>query len=383
MMLTVVEYWKKEYQDKWYVYFVSDGTTQDFPSEQEANAMVESRRSAEHQRMLKEGNVLAQLENVQVQYAIRKRRVPVMKMAVKAGDVILTQGLQPSPFEPYYHGFPWFQYIAEWSPEAKKEELRVQGLVRSLKDPQQEVNKSRSQYLHILNTSANSGWIGDEDALTEEKWMELKEFGATPGIAIRKKKGSQLDRIHPVEPAYAHQVREKAAEDDFKQVSGINADLLSVDSSADPSGKAIALRIRQAVTILQPSFENFRYTKILIGQFLFKIIPSMFDVVKVEKILGQEFMQANQLTRGTLQAYMNMIEDGKYNVSISEAHAGNTMREETFEDLMTLVEKGMPLPPDLIVEYMNIPNKQEIINKMTQFQQQQAAMQQQAGASPR
>ena len=412
MMLTTVEYWKREYVDRWFVYFVADGSIEEFDTEDEAKSEVARRQKLEHERITKENvkeamvmdQVSSQLsamkieppeapmpqlpgvESVKIDYAMRKRRVRRMKIAVKAGGLILTSGAQDSPFEPYYHDYPWFQFIEEWAPDADKEELRVQGLVRSLKDPQKEVNKSRSQYLHILNSSANSGWIGDEEALTPQKWDELRQFGSTPGIQIRKTKpGAMLERIQPVEPSLANQVREKAATDDFKEVSGINADLLSVDAKSSPSGKAIALRIRQAVTILQPAFQNFRYTKYLVGQFLFKIIPSMFDAAKIEKILGQQFMDNNQLNRGLLQSYLTMIEDGKFNVQISEAGAPDTLRAETFEDLMNLVQAGMQMPPDVLFEFMNVPNKQEVIRKVTEYQQQQMQMQQQsnAGKAPR
>ncbi len=400
---TTVEYWKKHYVDRWYVYFVSDGATEEFDTEEEAQAEIARRQKMEHEKVVKEQQAehaqnivkLAQaasqgvqlppgtpqpsieppappaLESVKVQYALKKRRVTQMKVAIKVGALWLTEGFVKSPFEPNYSGYPQFRYISEWAPESDTPELKVQGIVRSLKDPQREKNKARSQFLHILNTSANSGWIGDEDALTDTKWNELKDFGGVPGITVRKKKGADLQRIAPIEPSMANIAREKATGDDFKEVSGVNADLLSTGESDNPSGKAISLRIRQAVTILQPSFENFRYTKILIGQFLFSIIPVMFDAAKIEKVVGAKFMQENQLSRGDLAAYLTMIEDGKYDVRISEAGAPDTLREETFENLAELVKGGLALPPDLLMEFMNLPNKQEVINRVKAFQQEQ------------
>jgi hypothetical protein len=194
------------------------------------------------------------------------------------------------------------------------------------------------------------------------------------GITIQKKKGSSLERIHPMEPSMANGLREKAANDDFKEVSGVNTDLLAMDTSNAPSGKAIALRIRQAITILQPSLENFRYTKILIGQFLFSILPILFDSAKLEKVLGSKFMKESNLNRARLDAFLTIIDDGKYNVQISDAGAPDTIREETFEDLMQLAKGGVQLPPDLYIEFMNMPNKNDIINRVKQFAQAQAQM---------
>lgn len=357
--LHVVEYWRKKRVDKWFVYYLEDGSLERFDSEKDAMADVHKR-----------GEDFVQ----EVDYVTKKRRIVEMHVAVQAGGVILEDG--KSPFEPYYNGFPFFHFIPEWIPDADKVEWQHQSFVRSLKDPQREKNKARSQYLHILNTSANSGWIGDDDALSPEKREELTQFGSRPGIVIWKKKGSQLDRIQPVAPDLANQVREKAATDDFKEVSGVNADLLSVDAKASPSGRAIALRIRQAVTILQPAMRNFRYTKQLIGNFLFKIIPMMFDAAKIEKILGQRTMQVNQLDRASIQAYIQMVRDGKYNIDINEAGSAQTLRQETLEDLFELIRAGMPIPPDVVFEFMNMPNKNELITKIKEEQQrqQQAAL---------
>lgn len=405
-LVTTVEYWKRAYVNKWFVYFVEDGAVEEYDTEEEAKSEISRRQKMKHDKMMQEHMALSKnlqgmkmavatiaphvstpppvddvqipeapkLESVKIEFAIKKRRVQKMKVAVAVGSIFLTDGLQDSPFEPNYSGFGFFRYIAEWSPEAEQSKLKYQGMVRSLKDPQREKNKSKSQFLHILNTSGNSGWKGDDDAMSEEKWKELKNFGATPGIIVRHKKGAELDRIHPVEPSVAMQVREKSADDSFKECSGLNADLLAIDNNSDPSGKAIALRIRQAITILQPSFENFRYTKILIGQFLFSIIPTLFDSAKLEKVLGSKFMKENQLTRTILDAYLTIIKDMKYNVQISEAGAPDTIREETFEDLMSLAQAGVSMPPELYVEYMNMPNKQEVINKVKEWSAAQAQM---------
>lgn len=359
---TVKEYWYVKRVTRCFVYFVDKGDMPRFNSKAEAQAEIDTRKAAWTQG----GGADADFK-----FILRERQVREMHVAIKAGGEVLENGL--SPMEPYYRGFPFFQFLADWSPEAEKESERVMGIVRALKDPQREKNKARSQFLHILGTAANSGWVGDDDALTDPQWNELKNFGSTPGITLRKKKGSQLDRIQPVAPDLANQVREKAASDDFKEVSGINSDLLAVDQSSNPSGKAIALRIRQAITILESDFRNFRYTKKLIGQFLFKIVPMLFDVAKIKKVLGETFMQANQITDIDLKTFLILIEDGRYNVRIAEQGNTKTMREETFEDLMNMINAGMQIPFEVMADFMSIPNKSEVLAKVQAFQAQQQA----------
>lgn len=364
-VFTTLEYWRVKYVDKWCVYFADKGDMPLFDSEDEANAEIEKRR-AEFEAA---GGPAEEWITKTVK---RKRRE--MWVAIKAGGELLADG--KSPMEPSYNGYPFFQFIADWSPEADNENERIMGMVRALKDPQREKNKARSQYLHILNTSANSGWIIDDDAMADDKKQQLRDFGAVPGIVVQKKRGSEVTKISPTDPSYAQQLREKAASDDFKTVSGINADLMSVDTSNAPSGKAIALRIRQAITILEPDFRNFRYTKKLIGQFLFKVIPTLFDVAKIKKVLGVNYLQGAGIDDTHLKAYLITLEDGRYNVRIAEHGDTKTLREETFEDLMNMVSNGMPIPFEIMADFMTFPNKDEVIKKVqaNQAQQQQAAI---------
>lgn len=358
----VKEYWRFKRVEKWYVYFVDSGDMPEFDDEAAADAESEKRKAA-----------YEAAGGLPEQWAVikRKRRRKEMHVAIRCGGQVLADG--KSPFEPYYSGFGFFQYLADWTPEAEKLKDAVQGIVRCLKDPQREKNKARSQFLHIINTAANSGWIVDEDALDQGRLDELKSFGSTPGIVIKKKKGSSVTRIEPVPAPLAQQVREKAANDDFTEVSGINTDLLALDESANPSGKAIALRIRQGLTILEPDFRNFRYTKKIIGTAIMQMVPTLFDAKRLEKILGAAFMKANKIDGIWLKTYITQIEDLRYNVSIAEQGDTKTMREETFEDLMQIMEKGTQLPFEVLVDYMSFPNKAEVLAKVQEYQAKQQA----------
>lgn len=367
----VKEYWRFKRVSKHYVYFVIGGDMPEFDTKEEAEAEAEKRK-AKH---VEEGGFEDQFETI-----IKERRKKEMHVAIRCGGIILTDG--KSPFEPHYTGFPFFQNIADWTPEAENLVEAVQGIVRCLKDPQREKNKARSQFLHIINTAANSGWIIDEDAMDPARIDELKSFGSMPGLVVQKKTGTSVQKIEPTPAPMAQQIREKAANDDFKEVSGINSDLLAMDESANPSGKAIALRIRQAITILEPDFRNFRLTKKLLGTAIVQMIPTLFDVRKVKKVLGENFMANNKVDDAYIKSFLIQIEDLKYNVKIAEQGDTKTNREETLETLMKLVEKGMQIPFEVLAEFMsNIPNKQEVINKITAYQQQQAQMAQALAAS--
>jgi hypothetical protein len=198
---TVTEYWRPKKVTKYFVINREDGQPDRFDTKEEAEKFAEDQGG---------GRVI-------------DRKVNQMWVASYCCGFILDDSI--SPFEPYYSGYPFFRFLADWAPNAPSEELRVQGMTRPLKDPQREKNKAKSQYLHITNTQANSGWIGDEDALTPKGWEKLEELGSKPGITVKKKAGKELREIQPKLPNQSHALREQQADEEFKQISNVNPDL--------------------------------------------------------------------------------------------------------------------------------------------------------------
>ena len=347
---TVKEYWRPKLVEKYFVVDKESGEPRRFDTEEEAQSFSTQQGFGK----------------------IIKRKVKEMWVAAMVGGYVIQD--EKSPFEPYYSGYPFFRFLADWSPSAESEELKVQGIVRQIKDPQREKNKSKSQTLHILNTQANSGWIGDENALTPEGWKDLESMGSKPGITVKKKPGSDLREILPKGPNSGHVMREQEADQEFKQISAINPDLMGIQQDTS-SGRAISLRIRQAVLSLVRIFHNYRYSKEIIGKFILEMIPAIFDVKKLMKVLGPDYMKKatderypDGLTDGVLTAFLTMIADNKYDVFVSEADQNKTVRYEIFQDLMELVKAGIPIPPDMIIDYMDISNSEEVKKKIQEQQ---------------
>ena len=381
------EYWHRKKIKKFFVYNVNDLRLERFDTREEADARALEIKNEYDQKYATEAlgyKALAMNNTPSVQAVppaepiyepptlkIYERYISEMWYAASVADLMLVDDTK-SPFEPYYHDFPIFLFNAKWRPSAEREELKVKGMVRNLKDPQKDLNKSRSQNLHILNTSANSGWIGDDNALTPGGWDDLKKMGSTPGIVIRKKPGTLLDKIEATGNGSQGQIlRGEQAFQDIKEISGVNSDLLAM-SDKNSSGRAIALRIKQAITILIPYFRNFKYTKELIGTAIFAMLPHIFDVDQLKKVVGQKYMADNKVNDGDLAAFLAQVADGKFDIEITEADNSSTIRAETFDNLMEMASNGMPIPPDVILQFSNIPNLQAILDRIQAYAQAQA-----------
>lgn len=346
LQLTHKEYWYKKYVTKFFV-ADDDGDAKKFNTKEEAEGFAQSK-----------------------QRKVFERKVAEMWVAMVVCGTLMQNSI--SPLEPNYNGFPFFRYIADWAPSAESELWKVMGITRPLKDPQREKNKAKSAFLHVIATQANSGWVGDRDALSSGGWRELRKMGSSAGIVVKKKKGSELKEIQPKAPQMAQIMRERAADEEFYRISNINPDLLGMQDKTQ-SGRAIALRIRQAVLALVRMFVNYRYTKEIIGLFILKMMPELFDAKKLSKVLGQKYMRENKLDEGVLAGYLTMIKDQKYDVSVTESDQASTTRAEIFEQLVEMGKAGIPVPPDLFVEYMDVQNSTEIKGRLQQFAQQQQA----------
>lgn len=379
-----VEYWYKKYTKKFFVLDRETGLPIKFETQEEAQAFIDEQKARQD---------IPDLYNDEVK--IFERTLPEMWVASMVGTEILRD--IKSPLEPEYPGFPFFRFLADWAPSADREELRVEGIPRSLKDPQREKNKSHSSFLHILSTQANSGWIGDEDVLTEEGWKKLEELGAMPGITVKKvKKDGYLERISPSPVPQGHYMQEQIAGEEFKAISDVNPDLLGMQERTT-SGKAISLRIKQAVTALSKLFFNYHYTKQSVGIFILKMIPAIFTVPRMKRVLGDSYIksvmesekygpmiqgitdevQKEAILDGILSGFLQIIKDHRYDVDVTEADKTATIRHEIFEQLIDLAgtSQGAYIPVELILEYMEIGNYDEVKKKIEQARQQALAAQ--------
>jgi hypothetical protein len=295
-----------------------------------------------------------------ITHEIRDMRVSVY---LPEAHVLIEDG--PTPYQladgtPDPH-FPYVPYKAFWV------EGESHGIVRPLKDPQREKNKRRSQALHILNTSAKSGWIMEDGALADgkgAKWME--ENAARTGVVIVTASG-KFDRVKPIAPSgtpVAAITMEKMAEADLPGVSGINPDALGDASGRSgtkgASGKAVALRQQQAGLISTPVFDNYHRSKRLLGQMLVRRIQQAFTVARMVSIVSSASFAAEPLAvnvpdpESRLGTLKNNVTLGRYDIVVVESSAAPTVR---LSNLLALTEiqdayknAGVPFPLGILVE---------------------------------
>lgn len=355
--------------------------------------------TTKHMYVLADGNVTKAVvpEMLLAGQIVDRVDVPYEEIRVIAFfDNVMLEDLK----SPYEHGeLPFVPYVAYYLGE---DDIPA-GVVRDLKDSQREINKRRSQALHILNTTTNSGWMAEEGALTKSQESALKNGASTPGTVLTVGAGSmtggRIQRLDPPPmPSNVIEATQEATQE-LTAISGINEALMGVDIAADASGRAIELKQKQAITHITTLFDNLRYAKKQIAHLLWGergskgIIPQYYTEQKTYRIIGvggnNEFITVNQqqqvqdpVTMQTITTTLNDLSQGEFDIVIAESPATATQRTTQFYALTDAVSKlGIPgdLVFDILLDLSDIAQKEEIKRRYKERQEQaaQAAQQQQ------
>jgi hypothetical protein len=145
----------------------------------------------------------------------------------------------------------------------------VFGVVDNIVCPQQEENKRRSQVLHNLNQTANSGY---KVARLPDGDTELQQFGSKPGMVIPLDKyGGTVEKIEPSAISAGHMTLATMAAEDIREITGV-ANMMGYDSQQKESGRALGLRQSQGMTIQAAVFDNMDQTLLQLGNVLVEMI---------------------------------------------------------------------------------------------------------------
>lgn len=228
-------------------------------------------------------------------YVLISRKVPEIWYFAQIPGMKTPLANERAWFYPKWKSWPIVPYYAHFSTApitGDDAHLLIQGIVYGVKGVQQKHNSSETLKLMHLNSSQNSGWLNEEGAWVNEN--AVKDFGSRPGINLEYKKGyAKPERQFPMPLSQGHtQIANESAEA-IKAILGINADLLAVQEGSSQSGKAIALRQRQGLLMVQKLFDNLSRTKQICGKLSLSQMGEMYDTETAKKVLGEAFLTKN------------------------------------------------------------------------------------------
>lgn len=292
--------------------------------------------------------------------ALTERTVPRIRWTVTADHVVLHDDWSP------YQTFsiiPFFPYFLRG---------RAFGMVKNLIDPQDHLNKSTSQELHVINTTANSGWTVEEGTLVNMTEDEFAERGAETGLVLVHAKGSAPpQKIQPNQIPTGLELVSNKSRTFLREISGLEG-ILSV-ASPEISGVALDRKSGLASVQMQVPALNLERTRTLLARKLLELIQQFYTETRIIQITRDvedpenptEELAINQPTPEGLIA--NDVTQGKYSVVISTAPRRDTFDDVQFAEIMQMREVGINIPDDIAVRYSRIADREEAANRIRQL----------------
>lgn len=295
---------------------------------------------------------------------VTESEVPTVKLAIILQGKVMYNGPNPLGIDKY----PFVPVWGYYEPQIPYFPLRVQGVVRGLRDAQYLYNRRKVIELDILESQITSGYIYKENALVNPKDVFLQGQGR--GLAVKAE--ASLDDVRKIEPpgvpASMIQLSEIMGKE-IAEISGVNEELLGSAQDAK-AGVLSMLRQGAGLTTLQILFDELDQSQKLLGNITLQLIQRNWTPGKVSRILDEEPSQ---------QFYNRAF--GKYDSVITEGLNTTTQKQLQANQMLQLLEAGILQPVPKVLEELlgalSIQNKEEIIDAIVETQQEQAQQQQQ------
>lgn len=273
--------------------------------------------------------------------------------------VMTTEGLLFYGQSPYRHNR--FPFTPIWGYRRGRDGLPY-GVIRGLKDIQEDINKRASKALFILSTNKT---IMEEGAVPDmDEFME--EVARPDGVLVVKpNKRLELNVDRDLAPAHLDLMGRSIQM--IQSVSGVTDELMGRTTNAT-SGIAVQARQEQGAMSTSKLFDNLRFAVQVQGEKQLSLVEQYFTEQKQFRITNSrgtpDYITVND---GMPE---NDIARSKADFVISDAEWRASMRQAQAEQLMEMMTR---LPPqvamvmlDLVIETMDLPNRDELVKRIRQ-----------------
>lgn len=286
-------------------------------------------------------------------YTVITRTMPRIRWTVAAGNHILHDD-----WSPYKHFtvIPFFPYFRRGA---------TIGTVESLLDPQELLNKVSSQELHVVNTTANSGWVIKAGSLQNMNIAELEARGAQTGLVLEVDDTADAVKIQPNQvPTGLERISWKA-EEHIKTISLV-PDYSSGFAREDVSAKALRDNKASAAGNYAAVQDNLERTDHLLARALLDLVQTYYTEERIMFITtdplrrqSEEF-KVNEVTpEGEI---VNDLTLGEYDIVVTSQPERDTLEDSTFAQMVELrKELGIKIPDSVFIQTSRLADKNMVV----------------------
>ena len=288
--------------------------------------------------------------------ALTKKLIQRIRWTVVADNVVLHD--DGSPYK-HFTVVPYFPHFRRG---------RTVGLVENLIGPQELLNKVSSQELHVVNTTANSGWKVKRNALQNMSVAELEQRGAQTGLVLELDELTNAEKIQPNQtPTGLDRISYKA-EEHIKGISGVS-DYMQGFAREDVAAKSVQTNKQSGQANLAKVMDNMNRTDFILAR---NVLDMVQEYYTEQRLL---YITTDRLTNTTEQLTVNqptpegmILNDltlGEYAVVVTNQPERDTFEETQFDQAVRLrTEAGVQIPDKYIIQSSRLKDKAEIVKEL-------------------
>lgn len=299
----------------------------------------------------------------------RKAKVPVIHWCKINGLEILEETIWPGLWIPI---IPC--YGAKYVVNGKR---YLEGIVRQARDPQRMYNYWKSTETETITLAPKAPFIAAEGQIPKQYEHQWKTANQKSHAYLTYKPTAFEGHLVPPPqrnfgepPVQAITQAGMFVADDVKATTGIH-DAAMGRQSNETSGRAIERRAAQAQTSNFHLVDNLTRSIRHGGRIIVDLIPKVYDTARAARIIGeegeQEIIRINEEFMHKGQKVHYNLGVGKYDVSVDTGPSFATKRQEAAQSMLDLAKSTptiMQVAPDLFVKALDIPNANEIAERL-------------------
>lgn len=360
-LCTYDQYWKRITKVQKYLVDMETGVTEEFDGDGEEETILKIQLREDAARRAEMG------------LPPRLELISSHKRSIELNIIVSGQLLYTGPDPTGLDDYPFVPVLLYHEPLIDTFELKIQGIVRSVRDAQRQYNRRHSQIIDLMESIINTGYITKNGAVLDPNM--LMQAGQGKQIVVNEGYDVNADirEISPpnIPPGYLQY--QDIIDKNIMEIPGASDELLGLSSVGDSqvSGKLAEVRASNGLKGNRGIFDNLEQSRKYLGLRVMEAIQKNYSPGKIERIIGEQ--PTDQFLSGQFE---------EYDCSIKQAVKTTTQREAYYYQLLQLVALGAPIPWANILEVAPLQGSTELHEVMRQQaeQAQQAAQVEQEAA---
>lgn len=288
-----------------------------------------------------------------------KRMMKRIYWLVTTRDTVLFDDASPYP---WFTLVPYFAYFRRG---------KTRGMVDNAISQQEIINKTVSSAVHIVSSTANSGWTVEQNSLTNMTTDDLEDQGAETGLVIEYKAGSKPPaKIEPNQiPTGVDRMIERAL---IAVKESTVPDAMRGTPGQEVSGIAIQSKQFASQQQLAVVLDNLSRTRYLLGKKIlwcvqnYKTDYEIFRITETDPTtLAQKTVPLEVNKAKPDGTFWNDLSVGDFDIVITEVPMQITFENSQFQQAIEMRKQGVRIPDQFVVKHSNLADKTDILEAMT------------------